>query len=595
MRRSNHGRTRKTLDVGRFSLPQDLIGRILPVMFTILLLTGCDLASDSADLVLINGKIATVDSSFTIVEALAVKGDRILAVGSTAEIMESVDTETEVIDLEGKLAVPGLIEGHGHFMGLGNAKLNLDLSSTQNWDEIVQMVAEAVEEAEPGEWITGRGWHQEKWDSVPDNTVDGVPTHHSLSEVSPDNPVYLSHASGHASFANQLALELGRISSETRDPEGGEIVHDIRGEPTGLLRETASRAVGRALAAWREQMTPEQRHAEALEMIRLAGEEALAHGITSFQDAGTGFNTIDLLREQAEAGELPVRLYVMVGGESAENLEANLSDYKMIGHANDFLTVRSIKQVIDGALGSHGAWLLEPYADMPSSSGLQTNSVESIETNARIAMANGFQVNTHAIGDRGNREVLDLYERVYSDAEEAGDFRWRVEHAQHVHPDDLPRFADLGVIPSFQAVHCTSDAPWVYKRLGAERAENGAYMWRTLWDMGAVITNGTDVPVEKINPFASYYASVTRRLSDGTEFFPEESLTREEALRSYTINNAYAAFEEDIKGSLEPGKLADIAVLSNDILTVPESEIQDTEAVMTILGGEVVYRSNATE
>lgn len=587
-----NGVKRKSADAGR--LHQSALIVLLACM-SLVILAGCDLDSGTADTVLVNGKIATVDSVFTIAEAVAIRGDRILAVGSSDEIMETAGSSTEVIDLQGRLAVPGLIEGHGHFMGLGNAKLNLDLSSTQNWNEILEMVAEAVEDAEPGEWITGRGWHQEKWDTVPEGTVDGVPTHHSLSEISPDNPVYLRHASGHASFANHLALELGRISSETQDPEGGEIVHDIRGEPTGLLRETASRAVGQALAAYRERMTPEQRHAEALEMIRLASEEALAHGITSFQDAGSGFGTIDLLRDQADAGELPIRLYVMVGGEPTDSLEAKLGDYRMIGRANNFLTVRSIKQVIDGALGSHGAWLLEPYEDMPSSSGLQTNSVESIERNARIAMENGFQVNTHAIGDRGNRETLDIYERIYQNTEEVGDYRWRVEHAQHVHPDDLPRFADLGVIPSFQAVHCTSDAPWVFKRLGADRAESGAYMWRTLWDMGAVITNGTDVPVEKINPFASYYASVTRRLADGTQFFPEESLTREEALQSYTINNAYAAFEEDIKGSIEPGKLADIAVLSNDILSVPEEDILTTTVVMTILGGEVVYQSNSNE
>ncbi len=546
-------------------------------------------------MVLVNGKIATVDSSFSIVEAVAIRGDRIAAVGSTDEMMEFVGADTELIDLDGKLAIPGLIEGHGHFMGLGSAKLNLDLSTTQNWEEIIAMVEEAVAEAEPGEWITGRGWHQEKWDTIPENTVDGVPTHHSLSAISPDNPVYLRHASGHAAFANQLALQLGRISSETSDPEGGEIVHDIRGEPTGLLRETAARAVGRALSVYREKMTPEQLHAEQLEMIRLASEEALAHGITSFQDAGSGFDTIDLLRARAEQGALPIRLYVMVGGEPSDSLRAKLPDYKMIGHANNFLTVRSIKQVIDGALGSHGAWLLEPYEDMPSSAGLQTNLVESIQTNALIAMEDGFQVNTHAIGDRGNREVLDIYEKVYDTVEDEGDFRWRIEHAQHIHPDDLPRFADLGIIPSFQAVHCTSDAPWVYKRLGAERAENGAYKWRTLWDMGAVITNGTDVPVEKIDPFASYYASISRRLADGSQFFPDEVLTREEALQSYTINNAYAAFEEDIKGSLEPGKLADIAVLSTDILTAAESDILKTKVVMTIVGGDVVYKSEGSE
>ncbi|NND72733.1 MAG: amidohydrolase [Rhodothermales bacterium] len=562
----------------------------------VFLIAGCDTTSGSADLALTNGKIATVDSSFSYAEAVAIKGDRIVAVGTTEEIMEMVSAGTAVVDLEGRLAIPGFIEGHGHFMGLGSAKLNLDLSTAQNWGEIISMVAEAVEDAEPGEWITGRGWHQEKWDEVPDNTVEGVPTHHQLSDASPDNPVYLRHASGHAAFANQLALELGRISSETANPDGGEIVHDVRGEPTGLLRETAQRAVGRALAAYREQMSPEELRAESIEMIRLAGEEALQHGVTSFQDAGSGFATIDLLREQAAEGQLPIRLYVMVRGASAEELEENLDNYRMIGFGNEFLTVRSIKQAIDGALGSHGAWLLEPYEDMPSSVGLVVNPVEEIERDAEVAMNHGFQVNVHAIGDRANRETLDIYERVF---EKTGngetDHRWRIEHAQHIHPDDLKRFPDMGVIPAFQAVHCTSDAPWVYKRLGAERAESGAYMWRTLWDLGAVITNGTDVPVEKIDPFASYYATVSRRLSDGTQFFPEEVLTREEALQSYTINNAYAAFEEDVKGSIEPGKLADIAILSRDILTIPEDEILDTDVVQTILGGKIVYTRGGAE
>jgi predicted amidohydrolase YtcJ len=334
-------------------------------------------------------------------------------------------------------------------------------------------------------------------------------------------------------------------------------------------------------------MTEEEIEEENRTRARLAAEEALAHGITSFQDAGSGFGTIDFLRQLADEGRLPVRLYVMARS-SNESLDANLDDYYMEGYADNHLTVRSIKRVIDGALGSHGAWLLEPYADLPSSTGLNTSSIESVERTAELAAEHGYQLNVHAIGDRANREVLDIYEHAFV-ASGRDDRRWRIEHAQHLDPDDLPRFAELGVIASMQGIHCTSDAPWVYRRLGEKRAEEGAYMWQDLWQSGAVVTNGTDVPVEDIDPIASYYATVSRRLDDGSLFFPEQALSREQALQSYTLNNAFAAFEEDIKGSITPGKLADITVLSKDILTVPEREIPSTDVLYTIVGGDVLY------
>ncbi|ARA92548.1 amidohydrolase [Rhodothermaceae bacterium RA] len=547
----------------------------------------------AADLVLINGKIVTVDDARPEVEALAVVDGRIAAVGTAEEIRPWIGADTEVLDLQGRLAIPGFIEGHGHFMGLGNSKMILDLTEARTWDEIVAMVEAAVARAEPGEWILGRGWHQEKWEAVPEGAVEGVPTHHRLSAVSPDNPVLLGHASGHAAFANARAMELGRISPETEDPEGGEIVRDAAGRPTGLLREKAQGLVRMALSEARKQMTPDELEAEQREQVRLAGAEALAHGITTFHDAGASFETIDLFRRLADEGALPVRLYVMVRYASPEELEARLPRYRLIGYGNDFLTVRSIKRQVDGALGPHGAWLLEPYRDLPSSTGLVLEPLDEIRRAAEIALRHGFQVNTHAIGDRGNREILNLYEQIFTAHPDSTDLRWRIEHAQHLHPDDIPRFARLGVIASMQGVHCTSDGPWVLKRLGPERAESGAYMWRALWDSGAVVTNGTDVPVEDIDPIASFYATVTRRMPDGEVFYGRQALTRMEALRSYTLNNAYAAFEEDRKGSLTPGKLADIVVLSRDILTVPEEEILEAEVVYTILGGDVVYRAPA--
>ncbi|MCY4673146.1 MAG: amidohydrolase [Bacteroidetes bacterium] len=550
-----------------------------------LLFFGCS-SEESADLVLTHGKIVTVDSSLPEAEALAVRGDTIVAVGTAEEIAIYIGSQTRVIDLDGKLAIPGFIEGHGHFLGVGEAKMILDLTTVKSWEEIVAMVDSAAAEAESGEWITGRGWHQEKWDSIPPGSVEGVPTHHTLSAVSPDNPVLLRHASGHAGFANKAAMDAAGISPETPNPDGGELVRDLRGDLTGLLRETAEGLVGAARAKARESMTPEELDEELRTMAHLAAEEALVNGITSFHDAGVGFSTVDLFKKLADEGNLPVRLYVMILANSTA-LEERLASYRIIGYGNNHLTVRSVKRSIDGALGSHGAWLLEPYTDMPNSRGLETTATDEVRATAEIAKANDFQVNIHAIGDRANRVVLDIYESLYGNTD--NDLRWRIEHAQHIHPDDIPRFGSLGVIPSMQGIHATSDAPWVFRRLGEERAQNGAYRWQTLWQTGAVVTNGTDAPVEDIDPIASYYATVTRVLNDGSVFYPEERLSRVQALQSYTLNNAFAAFEEDIKGSLVPGKLADITVLSKDILTVPDEEILSAEILYTIVGGVVKY------
>jgi hypothetical protein len=383
-------------------------------------------------------------------------------------------------------------------------------------------------------------------------------------------------------------MELAGITASTRNPAGGEIVHDARGNPTGLLRETAQRLVNAGGAT--EQRTPEQVFAEQKRYVDLAAQEALSKGITSFHDAGSSFEVIDFLRTLEERNELPVRLYVMVRGESNEEMDARLPEYFMPIEGNDFLTVRSIKRQIDGALGAHGAWLLEPYLDMPASAGLTLEEPADIEGTARVAIKHGFQVNTHAIGDRANREVLDIYQRVFEANPDRTDLRWRIEHAQHLHPDDIPRFGQLGVIASMQGIHCTSDAPWVYRRLGEERAKSGAYVWRDLMDSGAIIANGTDAPVEDVDPIASFYASVTRLTADGSVFFGDQRMTREEALRSYTINNAVAAFEEDRKGSITVGKLGDITVLDRDIMTIPDSEIPAARVDLTIVGGEVRYR-----
>lgn len=577
---------------------------ILSVSLTALFLAGCGAGSDDAatpaaampdvapaDLVLRGGVVATVDPAIGNVEAIAVNGYQITAVGSNDEISAYIGTGTEVIELNGRFAMPGFIEGHGHYMGLGRSKQILDLRNVANWGQIVSMVSGAVDKAQPGEWIFGRGWHQDKWDSVPDDAVDGVPRNDSLNAVSPNNPVSLGHASGHAGFFNNAALAAADIDDDTPDPAGGTIVRTPDGRATGLMRETAQRLLNEAIGVYQGRLTPEEMEQVDRERVMLAADEALRHGITSFQDAGTSLEGIDFFRKLEEEGNLPVRLYVMVRRVSNEVMDQVLPQYKMLPEGNDFLTVRSIKRQIDGALGAHGALLLEPYADLPSTSGLMLETVEDIERTAEIAVKHGFQVNTHAIGDRGVRDVLDLYERAWATMETDGkDLRWRIEHSQHIDPVDVPRFGGLGVIAAVQAIHGSSDGPWIPSRLGDERAKSTSQPWRDLFNTGAIVTNGTDVPVEPIDAIASYYASVSRMMVNGEKFYPEHAMTREEALQTYTFNNAYAAFEEDIKGSLTPGKYADITVLSQDLLTVEEDKIPDTTVEFTIVGGEVKYK-----
>jgi hypothetical protein len=534
---------------------------------------------EAADLVLRGGKIVTVDEQVPEAQALAARDGRIVAVGSNAEIADYIGEGTEVLELDGNLAIPGFIEGHGHYMGVGRSTLQLNLMTVANWDEVVAMVEAAVAQSQPGEVITGRGWHQEKWDRRPEPNVDGLPHHRSLSAVSPDNPVLLTHASGHATYANARAMELAGIDRDTPDPTGGEIIRDPDGNAIGAFRETASGLLG---LARRGAAAPDARR-----VALLAQEEAFSKGITSFQDAGSGFRTVDLWKEMVDDGSLKIRLWVMIRAGN-ESLAENLAAYRVVGHG-DRLTVRAIKKSIDGALGSHGAWLLEPYDDLPTSTGLNTTSPEDIRETAHLAMENGYQLNVHAIGDRANRETLDIFEEAYS-AQGDGDYRWRVEHAQHLHPDDIPRFGALGVIASMQGVHATSDGPWVEPKLGAQRAREGAYVWQKLMASGAVIMNGTDAPVEDVDPLASYYATVSRTMNNGGVFFADQRMSRLEGLQSYTINAAFGAFEEDIKGSLTVGRFADVTVLSLDIMTVAEEEIPDTEVVYTIVGGEVVYR-----
>lgn len=569
-----------------------LVVCFLVVVSALAAAVGYQPAGQPADLVLLNGKIVTVEPPPTQAQAIAVRGDRIVALGSTAQIKRHVGPSTQVIDLRGRLVIPGFIEGHGHFTGVGEAQLNLNLMKVKSWDEIVAMVADAVKSAKPGQWIYGRGWHQEKWTKTPQPNVEGFPTHHSLSAVSPNNPVVLTHASGHASFANAKAMELSNLTRDTPSPEGGEILKDAKGEPIGALRETASRLIRRGTGE--PKRTAEEEAARARKVLELASQEALAKGITSFQDAGSSPATVSLMKEMIDQGKIGVRLWVMLRGLSNDEYARSLAQYRTIDYGNGHLTVRAIKHSIDGALGPRGAWLLEPYSDKPDSAGLNTTPPDTIRGTAKLAIQHGYQLCVHAIGDRGNREVLDVYEATFKANPDKTGLRWRIEHAQHLHPADIPRFGQLGVVAAMQGVHATSDGPWVEAKLGEQRAREGAYVWQSLMKSGAVIANGTDAPVERVDPIASYYSTVSRMTSEGKKFYPEQAMSRLEALRSYTINGAYAGFEEAIKGSLTPGKLADITVLSKDILTVPEEEIPQAQVVYTIVGGKVQYRKAAS-
>jgi predicted amidohydrolase YtcJ len=565
--------------------------RMMSALATLtLLLVACESKPkvEPATLVLHKGRIVTVDDQKSEAQALAARGDTIVAVGTSEEIAAFVGPGTRVIDLGGRLAIPGFIEGHGHFTGVGEARIVLNLMSVKNWDEVVAMVKDAAAKAGPGVWIRGRGWHQDKWDRKPDPAVEGFPTHHSLSAASPDNPVVLGHSSGHASFANAKAMELAGVTRATKSPAGGEILKDAKGEPTGLFRETADALIEAAYDKAREGMKPEEREAETRRQIQLASEEALSKGVTSFQDAGSSFETIDVFKKVAGEGKLGLRLWVMIR-DSNERLAQKLASYRLIDGHEKHLTIRGIKHTLDGALGSRGAWLLEPYSDLPSSTGLMTTPITTVEETAKLAMANGYQLCVHAIGDRANRETLNLFEAAFKANPDKKDLRWRIEHAQHIHPNDIPRFGQLGVIASMQGIHCTSDAVFVPARLGAKRSEEGAYVWQKLMKSGAIVSNGTDAPVEDVDPIASYYATVTRKLKDGSTFYQDQRMSRQEALRSYTRNAAYAAFEEGSKGSLGVGKLADVAVLSKDILTVPDDEIKAARVDLTIVGGKVLH------
>lgn len=563
----------------------------------ILILIGCE--SKHADMVIHNGTIYTMSDYNPIAETVIVKDGKIMNVGNQINYRSYIGEKTKILDLNGATMIPGFIEGHGHFMGLGYAKMRLDLSVVDSYDELVDMVAEAVEKAPPGEWILGRGWHQSKWLPTPSPLVKGFQTHDKLSTVSPNNPVWLTHASGHAGFANAKAMEIGGITAESEFGFGGEIIKNLRNQPTGIFNERAQNLISKHVeipsydaGSKSDSDTDQQNSSLALE---LAVKECLENGITSFHDAGAGKESIQTFRDGINSNKLKIRLYVMLTSRDPKLLEEWYKNGPEIGTGNDYLTIRSIKLNADGALGSRGAWLLNEYTDRPGHFGMATQSIDYVYEVSKNGLKHGFQVNAHAIGDRANREILNQYQKVFNEnPKKTNDLRWRIEHAQHIDPEDIPRFGELGVIPSIQGIHMSSDRPWAINRLGRKRIVESAYVWRDLIDHGAVIVNGTDVPVEPIDPLASFYASVTRKTLKGVPnngYEPKQKMTRLEALKSYTINAAYAAFEEKIKGSIEIGKYADFTVLSKNIITVPENQLLNTKVLYTIINGKIEYKN----
>jgi predicted amidohydrolase YtcJ len=564
--------------------------KIFLCAITLLSVWGCQ-SDEMADLVIYNANIYAVDTTYQEATSIAIKDGLILKIGSESDIEKLSDENTERINADGKFVMPGFIEGHGHYSGLGYSLINLNFLQSKSWEDIVDAVAKRATEVKPGQWIIGRGWHQEKWDSIPKQNMYNYPFHYTLSDVSPDNPVLLYHASGHSVYANKKAMDLAGITKETSNPVGGEIVRNSDGDAIGVFEERAMGVFKNKYQEYLASLDKDQLDSIWYSAIQLAEKECISKGITSFQDAGSSFEELDKYEKLALDGNMKLRLWAMAR-HPANELEGKVGKYKKINVGNRFYTCNAIKSEVDGALGAFGAWLLEPYSDKPGFKGQNTTDIYDVKKIADMAITNDMQFCVHAIGDRANRVVLDIYEGVIGQHPDKKDIRWRIEHAQHLSPDDIPRFAKNKIIASMQGIHCTSDAPFVVKRLGTDRSRLGAYAWRSLLDNGVIVANGTDAPVEDVDPIKSFYASVTRRREDsGLVFFSEQKMTREEAIYSYTLGNAFAAFEDEYKGSLRAGKVADLVILSNDLVKCTDDEILKTKVLYTITDGKVRFKA----
>jgi len=521
-----------------------------------------------ADLLISNARIYTVDPGHPSASAIAVRGGRILAVGD--DLSSYTGPQTRRIDAKGATIIPGFIDSHGHMEALGDSLETLDLREAGSVAEIAGLVRKAAAGLHPGEWIRGRAWDQTRWPG------SRFPTAEALSEAAPNNPVYLTRVDGHAAWVNRKALEIAGITAKTPDPPGGRIIRDASGAPTGVL---VDHAVG-LMASKIPPATEEQIYRR----LERAAKECARLGLTTVHDAGVSAAELAAYRKLIAANKLPVRIYAMIGG-AGRLWQEYLTRGPEIG---DRLTVRSIKLMCDGALGSRGAALLAPYTDDPGNIGLLMLTREQIESVARDGVRHGFQVNTHAIGDRANRTVLEAYGAVLGGK---NDQRFRIEHAQVVAPEDFALFARYSILASMQATHATSDLRWAEARLGPERVR-GAYAWQRFLAAGVTVPNGSDFPVEDPDPLRGFYAAITRQDRDGNPpggWFSDQRMSREEALKSWTLDGAYAAFEETTKGSLTPGKLADFVMLSRDIMKATPSEILKTRVTLAVVGGEVVY------
>lgn len=536
-----------------------------------------------------NGTIYSMDSSSGTYSAMITQDGQIVTVGDN-EIKNQIDgNDYESIDLNGQYVFPGLIDGHGHFMSLGEVVCGLDISGLPSWGAVLDKTEEFASDQPESEWILGKGWHPNHWKDQPEHMTEGYPDNSQLSELFPERPVILQHSSFHALMANEKALELAGVDVETPDPKGGRIIRDINGRVTGMLEENAMGLVMGPYNTWKNKRSPEQKAALQEQYLDSASQRCLSYGITTFVDAGISPSELKTFQEYRTEKRLNMRIWTMAAGQAL--LNGSFEGIVPYESEDNRLFMKASKAFVDGALGSNGAWMIDDYRDQPGWQGQNVTDTATLKAIGQRCIDLGIQYCVHAIGDRANHVMLNIYEDLFTENHRGGkDLRWRIEHAQIIQPDEISRFARLGVIPSMQAIHCTSDAPMVIPKIGEELARGGAYAWRSFIDQGSRIANGTDTPVESVNPFENLYASVTRKSSpDGEAFFPEQRMTREEALRSLTIWNAFACKLEDKTGSLEPGKWADFMVVDTDLMNCEAADILDAQVQETWVGGEKVW------
>jgi predicted amidohydrolase YtcJ len=557
---------------------------VVPILIAVVLIAAYMMYSRRAvhhvDMLLVNGVVYTMNDAQPLAQAVAIRGGKIVGVGATDDL-RSAFTADRIVDVEGHAVYPGFTDAHAHMEGLGASLVNINLMDTRSVEEIQRLVAERAAVVPAGTWIRGRAWDQNKW------PIKAFPTHQMLDVVTTEHPVYLKRVDGHAAWVNKEALDIARITRDTPDPEGGKIIRDERGEPTGVLIDNAVDLV--------EAVMPTPTEAEVREALEKAARECVRLGLTEVHDMGVELDVLSIYKSLIAENKLPLRVYAALAG-AGPAWQRYSKQGPEIGANNGKLTVRALKLYADGALGSRGAALIEPYSDDPSNRGLTLTGSDSLRKIAEAALAAGFQLCVHAIGDRANHIVLNVFDDLFKmDAARMKNARFRIEHAQVLEPADIPRFGRLGIIASMQPTHCTSDMPWAEERLGRERVK-GAYAWRSVLESGAIIAGGSDFPVESPNPLYGFYAAITRQDHDGLPpggWYPEQRMERFEALKAFTVWAAYAAFEENLRGSIEEGKLADIVVLSNDIMKCEPREILTTTVEYTIVGGEIVYAKSA--